>query len=526
LQEWAIKNRISHVALNELMTGLKFKYSELPSDARSLLKTPRKVNVRDVKPGQYYHFGLHNCVTQLLSRYSIQHLQFVQVNINIDGLPIFKSSKSQIYPILCNLVENYNEVNIVGIYFGNEKPADANEFLADFVEEAITLTTRGITINDQTYLFKINAFICDVPAKSFITFTKGHSGYYSCTKCTAKGEYINDRVSYPYLNSFPLRTNNDFRLKLQLGHHTGTSILESIPNIDMVKDFPSDPMHLLHLGIVKKLIVKLWCYGTPRSKLSFNQMSELSKLLEVQKDHIPCEINRKSRSLFECKRWKATEFRTFLLYTGSVALKSVLTYDKYINFLTFHIAITILSNSKHMNRYSDYAKLLLQYFVNTFIILYDKENTSINIHNLLHIHDDAIKFGTLEKFSAYPFENYLQSILKMIRKNDKVLEQIVCRISEQNSCVNNNKKLKTVSSELHNPHFNGPLLNDSNSHSNFHTCNQFSKVTFENYTLKTEKPDNCCSLNNGTIVVIRNFISNNEGTFIIGHKYKSLTDFN
>jgi len=347
LQEWAIKNRISHVALNELMTGIKLKYSELPSDARSLLKTPRKVNVQNVRPGQYYHFGLSNCVKQLLSRYSVQHLQFIQVNINIDGLPLFKSSNSQVYPILCNLVENYNEVNIVGIYYGNEKPTDANVFLTDFTEEAITLTTHGIIINDHTYPFKINAFICDVPAKSFITFT-GHSGYYSCPKCTAKGEYIHDRVCYPYLNSFPLRTNDNFRLKLQTNHHTGTSILESIPNIDMVEDFPSDPMHLLYLGIVKKLIVKLWCFGKPRTKLSFKEISELSKILEIQKNNVPCEINRKPRSLFKCKRWKATEFRTFLLYTRPVVLKSVLNHDKYINFLTLHVAVTILSNSKHM----------------------------------------------------------------------------------------------------------------------------------------------------------------------------------
>jgi len=363
LQEWALKNRISHVALNELMAAIKPKYPELPSDARSLLKTPRKVNIQNVKPGQYYHFGLSNCVKQLLSRHSVQHLQFVQVNINIDGLPLFKSSNSQVYPILCNLVENFNEVNIVGIYYGNEKPADANVFLKDVTEEAINLTTYGITINDHTYPFKINAFICDVPAKSFIKFTKGHSGYYSCSKCTAEGEYIRDRVCYPYLNSFPLRTDSDFRLKLQINHHTGTSILESIPNIDMIKDFPSDPMHLLYLGVVKKLVVKLWSFGTPRSKLSFNEMSEISKMLEMQKINIPCEINRKTRTLFECKRWKATEFRTFLLYTGPVVLKSILNYNKYINFLILHVAVTILSNSKYMNCYLDYVKSLLKYFV-------------------------------------------------------------------------------------------------------------------------------------------------------------------
>jgi len=37
---------------------------------------------------------------------------------------------------LCNLVENYNEINIVGTYYGNEKLADANVFLTGFTEEA------------------------------------------------------------------------------------------------------------------------------------------------------------------------------------------------------------------------------------------------------------------------------------------------------------------------------------------------------------------------------------------------------
>ena len=123
-------------------------------------------------------------------------------------------------------------------------------------------------------------------------------------------------------------------------------------------------------------------------------------MLEIQKVNIPCVINRKTRSLIECKRWKATEFRTFLLYTGPIVLKSVLSYDKYINFLTLHVAVTIMSNSKHMSCYADYAKSLLKYFVKTFIILYGKENASTNIHNLLHLHDDVIKFGTLQELTG------------------------------------------------------------------------------------------------------------------------------
>lgn len=147
---------------------------------------------------------------------------------------------------------------------------------------------------------------------------------------------------FPYVNNFHERTDYDFRLKLQEGHHTGTSILETIPNLDMMKDFPSDPLHLLYLGIVKTIVVKMWCNGKPRCKLSFNKISEISASLAEQKRHIPCEINRKTKSLSESNRWKGTEFRTFVLYTGPVVLKSVLDTDKYVNFLTLHVAITIL----------------------------------------------------------------------------------------------------------------------------------------------------------------------------------------
>lgn len=124
-------------------------------------------------------------------------------------------------------------------------------------------------------------------------------------------------------------------------------------------------------------------------------------------------------------------WRTFLLY--KVVLKSVLSKDKYLNFLTLHVVATILSSSQHIELHLDYAKLLLRYYIETFITLYGKENASHNTHNLLYLCDDVKKFGQLQKFSAFPFENYMQSILKMIRKNNKPLEQIVCRISEQNN---------------------------------------------------------------------------------------------
>ncbi|KAJ8968784.1 hypothetical protein NQ314_002091 [Rhamnusium bicolor] len=102
LPEWAIKHNISHVALTDLLNILKLKFQDLPSDARSLLQTCRGVKTKIIKPGQYCHFGLKQCIGKLMHRSSqfFQNSQTIEICINIDGLPLSKSSGSQVYSIL------------------------------------------------------------------------------------------------------------------------------------------------------------------------------------------------------------------------------------------------------------------------------------------------------------------------------------------------------------------------------------------------------------------------------------------
>lgn len=89
--------------------------------------------------------------------------------------------------------------------------------------------------------------------------------------------------------------------------------------------------------------------------------------------------------------------------------------------------------------------------------------------------------------TAFAFENYMQTILKMIRKNEKPLEQIVCHISEQNSCAKSTDKLKTIRKpQLQNLHFNGPIVNDINFNLKL---NQYNKIIFKQFILKTTAPE-------------------------------------
>lgn len=127
---------------------------------------------------------------------NVSTLLSIDLLVNIDGLLLSRSSSSQIYPILCSLFKYLYNISVIGIYHGYEKPTDANEYLSNFVKEAIELVNDGFVFQGRVLPFTIKSFICDAPAKSFITYCKNHSGFYSCTKCIQKGKYIKGRTSF------------------------------------------------------------------------------------------------------------------------------------------------------------------------------------------------------------------------------------------------------------------------------------------------------------------------------------------
>lgn len=140
---------------------------------------------------------------------------------------------------------------------------------------------------------------------------------------------------------------------------------------------------------------------------------------------------------------------------------------------------------------------------------------------MIHLYEDTKTFGTLENFSAFPFENYLQKFKLLIRKGDKPLAQIIKRKIEEDSCccikdLPDNRPYEIVPKH---EHCNGPLLN------NFCEFQQFRQVDFELFTLKRSEGDNCCFLKDKSIVCIKNFVGRNGNLFIIGQRFQSVEDF-
>ncbi|ODM87719.1 hypothetical protein Ocin01_18963, partial [Orchesella cincta] len=60
------------------------------------------------------------------------------------------------------------------------------------------------------------------------------------------------------------------------------------------------------------------------------------------KAYIPAEFARKTRSLKDLKHYKATEYRLFVLFTGIVVLKDIISPEEYEMFFLLQCAVYIL----------------------------------------------------------------------------------------------------------------------------------------------------------------------------------------
>lgn len=115
-----LRFRINHMALNALLRLLnsqKRSQMRLPIDARTLLGTTRCVI--PVQPhnddGEYWHNGLQKCVLNAFQR--LNESISISLNINIDGMPVFNSSKVSFWPILVNIFEFPSiQTLVIGIY--------------------------------------------------------------------------------------------------------------------------------------------------------------------------------------------------------------------------------------------------------------------------------------------------------------------------------------------------------------------------------------------------------------------------
>jgi len=90
----------------------------------------------------------------------------------------------------------------------------------------------------------------------------------------------------------PLRDDFSFRNQSQEEYHSGELILTNL-NIDMIKSFPLDYMHLICLGVIKKMLIS-WVKGPLIDRIGKSNCDDLSAYLEYLSKFITIDFARKN----------------------------------------------------------------------------------------------------------------------------------------------------------------------------------------------------------------------------------------
>ena len=420
--------------MNDLLKTLHPYINSLPLNFDTMLKKETiKILPKTIvcTYGEYVYFGISTAISQIFNDNKQLTLDKNQLllKFNIDGLQLYKSSSSSVWSIVMQIPCILDCPVLVGLYIGTNKPCH-KILLESFIDELEQILRHGILkICDHNYSVNKVLVICDAPARAMIKQIKGHSGYFSCERCEVEGTYFQGAVCFDEISDV-LRTDEFFRQHSNEEHHQGTSLFERLP-IDMITTFVLDSMHLVSLGVMRRLLFFWLTMGPLHCRLAgFSQITINNNFLNLS-SWLPSAFSRKPRPLSEIKKFKATEFHTILKYTGVSAFMNVVNDNVFKNYLLLHVGFTILSSTKFCLKYHQLAtKCLREFFLNSKE-QYGIKFCSYNVHSILHLSDDVFNHKiSLNAMTSYPFENYYIHLKKSIKSPYLPVRQLIKHVKE------------------------------------------------------------------------------------------------
>lgn len=384
----------------------------------------------------------------------------VSFTFNTDGAPVFKSSKISVWPLFLVINELPYKLRMLkenmlmaGLWFGPHKPA-MGTFLSPFLD-CFKKLHEGI----QCFCPLLGNFICrayllcgtaDLPARCLVCNSVQYNGSFSCWKCMQKGE-TSERGKghthvFPYISANPKgpeRTVYDVHRDAQQAMNNleqrktgysvngvkGPSWLTFFPNFNIVKGISIDYMHGVLLG-VQKLLLRLWFSSEFKSKdFSFH---EHVHIVDYRLNNLKptLDISRLPRSIeTDLKYWKASEYRSFLLYFGAPVMYGILDNNRFNHYLQLVNGIRILLKFGSTEEEVSEAEAMLFNFCADFECLYEKCFMTLNIHQLVHVADSVRALGPLYTHSCFSFEDKNGFLLKMIQGTQNIDSQIVTGVS-------------------------------------------------------------------------------------------------
>ena len=251
LCQLALKHKWSHNAFRDVLSLLNGQESvpKMPRDPRTLLNTPRRVEVMKLDAEgtqQYYHFGIRNCLQVVLSKWPDELEDGVVLNmqLNMDGLPVANSTKANVHPILARVRAHRfgSAVFCIGVYFGKTaKPDSSHMLMSEFNKEFLAHRETGYDVFGKRVFLEIAAVVCDRVERDLIKDTKNHMAHAGCDKCEVDAEGQDPDVGHVVYTDLDarLRTDESFSSRSQKKHHRSEARSSfELLGVGMVSKFP------------------------------------------------------------------------------------------------------------------------------------------------------------------------------------------------------------------------------------------------------------------------------------------------
>lgn len=422
----------------QVMSSLKIYLTEI-------IEFQQKVRSRHAaSPGTYQDIWDGRILKAMIAKYENDIL--LPLTVNTDGAAIYNSRSVSIWPI--QICQNYlppevrfkNEnLLLVGLHVGKKAP-NMNTFFYPFFTEMAALEEEEVHMNhngrSSSFRFILSHCVVDLQAKTKVQGIKPCNSLSACTYCLHPGVSVPNIKKGSFIRyiheeaASPLRSHTDtIKAMLSVKKNVPINGVEKmscfgrLQNFDVIFSFQYDYMHQILLGPVKLLLhawfdqhnSSEWFYVTPKRQLIIND--RLAKIKSL-------EYSMNPRPIGELKKFKAKDFRNFLLYYVVPCFQGVLSEKCLNHFKLLSSAIYILLKKTITAEDICTAEAKLMDFVKEFEVLYGRHRVTMNIHLVTHIPLLVRISGPLWVQSAFFFESNNGNLVKSIKGPTHVLSQI------------------------------------------------------------------------------------------------------
>ena len=361
-------------------------------------------------------------------------------NISLDGVQESNSSSFSL-DIYCLNFHGCRHVYPIRLIKPYEKfRYDEQEELQNVVDD----------VNEADFTIYTGVF--DNPKRSVVKNVKSHAARHPCEYCECPAvNYIDEtmqrnKLTWPpttmngrprtitairrIVNRIEDEDNDEILTDDYLKGIKGRSVFLDLPNFNIVLDMPTEYMHLVCLGVVKRMVELTYKVGENRSRITIRPRTDpklFNDLIRLVK--VPREFPRRCRNL-DPAVYKAQEYRNVILFLFPLVILNIPTeYKKERQLwlaLVFMIRSCVIPNEEFDLVCKDSILRACELFYNLYFELFGQKNCTYSLHvvgsHLLKMRGDV----PLTERSAFAFESFYSEMKNLFKPGtNSTLKQIL-----------------------------------------------------------------------------------------------------